>query len=219
MDAMNVALLTARIWVGAVMLAHGVRHVKALASGPGMAHWLTSLGLRQGSLQAHILTWTEVAVAPFLFLGLLNPVAYGVAASLMLVAWITNHREKGFFITARPTEGWEYVATLTILSLVLGVLGPGQWSIDHVVRLTWSEDPTNAIWITIAVGIGGTACYLTTFWRPPRAGPEGWSARPVRRYRHTETQNAAGLETAPHDAAPRRRSGGSRRAWRRGTPW
>lgn len=171
MNAVNVALLAARIWVGTVMLAHGGRHVRALRAGPGMANWLTGLGLRFGALQAQTLTWTEVAVGPFLALGLFNPVAYGAAASLMLVAWITNHRDKTFFINARPTEGWEYVATLAILSLVLGALGPGEWSIDYAVGWSWSLDPSKAIWVTLVVGVGGTAGYLATFWRPQRMAP------------------------------------------------
>src|SRR6266480_6498949 len=129
-DALNFALLLARVWVGIVMFAHGWRHVKALHSGPGMANWLESLGLRNGPLQAQLLTWSEVAVGPVLALGFLTPVAYGAVASLMLVALITNHRDKGFFITARPTEGWEYVGTLAVLSIALGTLGPGRWSVD-----------------------------------------------------------------------------------------
>ena len=124
-DAANLALLVARVWVGAVMLAHGCNHVKALRAGPGMANWLSGLGLSHGKLQAQMLTWAEVGVGPLLVLGLLTPLAYGGAASLMLVAWITNHRDKGFFITARPTEGWEYVATLANLSRAPRALGAG----------------------------------------------------------------------------------------------
>lgn len=165
-NAVNVALLAARAWIGAVMLAHGVKHVKSLRSGPGMANWLTSLGLSHGPLQAQMLTWSEVAVAPLLILGLLTPFAYGVSASLMLVAWITNHRDKGFWVTARPTEGWEYVATLAILSLVLGTLGPGQWSIDDAAEFSFALDPAKAIWVVLVVGLGGTGAYLATFWRP-----------------------------------------------------
>ena len=57
-DAANFALLLARVWVGAVMFVHGWRHVKALQSGPGMANWLESLGLRNGPLQAvDVTTW------------------------------------------------------------------------------------------------------------------------------------------------------------------
>jgi putative oxidoreductase len=165
-NAVNVALFAARVWIGAVMLAHGVKHVKSLRSGPGMANWLTSLGLSHGPLQAQMLTWSEVAVAPLLILGLLTPFAYGASASLMLVAWITNHRDKGFWVTARPTEGWEYVATLAILSLVLGTLGPGEWSIDDAAEFSFALDPAKAIWVVLVVGVGGTAAYLATFWRP-----------------------------------------------------
>src|SRR3954470_4770721 len=150
------------------MFAHGWRHVKALQSGPGMANWLESLGLRSGAMQAQLLTWTEVALGPLLVLGLAQPPAYGAAAALMLVAFITNHRDKGFFITARPTEGWEYVVTLAILSIVLGTVGPGRWSLDRALDLSFPFEPDRALVIAAVVGIGGTILYLLTFWRPPK---------------------------------------------------
>jgi putative oxidoreductase len=166
-DALNFALFVARVWVGVVMFAHGWRHVKALQSGPGMANWLGSLGLRNGPLQAQLLTWSEVAVGPVLALGLITPAAYGAVASLMLVAFVTNHRDKGFFITARPTEGWEYVTTLAVLSIVLGTVGPGRWSLDHALDLSFPFEPGKALAVAAVVGIGGTILYLLTFWRPP----------------------------------------------------
>ena len=167
-DALNFALVVARVWVGFVMFAHGWRHVKALQSGPGMANWLESLGLRNGPLQAQLLTWSEVAVGPVLALGLLTPAAYGAVASLMLVAFVTNHRDKGFFITARPTEGWEYVVTLAVLSICLGTFGPGRWSLDRALDLSFPFEPDRALAVAAVVGIGGTILYLLTFWRPPR---------------------------------------------------
>ena len=166
-DALNFALLVARVWIGIVMFAHGWRHVKALQSGPGMANWLESLGLRNGALQAQLLTWSEVVVGPVLALGLLTPLAYGAVASLMLVAFVTNHRDKGFFITARPTEGWEYVVTLAVLSVVLGTVGPGRWSLDRAFDFSFPFEPNKALAVAAVVGIGGTILYLLTFWRPP----------------------------------------------------
>jgi putative oxidoreductase len=114
------------------------------------------------------LTWNEVGVAPFLVLGLLTPGAYGVVASLMLVALLTNHRDKGFFITARPTEGWEYVGTLAVLAIALGALGPGEWSLDNAFDLAFPFEPSKALATAAAIGIGGTVAYLATFWRPKR---------------------------------------------------
>ena len=166
-NAFNFALLLARVWVGIVMFAHGWRHVKALQSGPGMANWLESLGLRNGPLQAQLLTWSEVAVGPVLALGFLTPAAYGAVASLMLVALITNHRDKGFFVTARPTEGWEYVMTLAVLSIVLGAVGPGRWSLDCAFDLSFPFEPDRALVVAAVVGIGGTLLYLLAFWRRP----------------------------------------------------
>ncbi|MBV8304092.1 MAG: DoxX family protein [Acidimicrobiia bacterium] len=102
-----------------------------------------------------------------LALGLLTPAAYGAVASLMLVALVTNHRDKGFFVTARPTEGWEYVGTLAVLSVALGTVGPGRWSLDHAIGLTFPFEPDKALLAAAVVGIGGTLVYLATFWRPP----------------------------------------------------
>ena len=169
-NAVNLALLVARVWVGVVMLAHGWRHVKALRSGPGMANWLGGLGLSFAAMQAQLLTWSEVAVAPALALGFLTPAAYGATTSLMLVALITNHRDKGFFITARPTEGWEYVGTLAVLSVALAVLGPGRWSLDYAFDLRFPFQPNQSLAIALVLGVGGTIAYLAAFWRP--AHPE-----------------------------------------------
>ena len=55
---------------------------------------------------------------------------------VMVVALITNHLKNGFFIF-RPGEGYEYVLTLTVVSIALGTLGPGEWSdaeLDHHAR-------------------------------------------------------------------------------------
>src|SRR5437763_10296658 len=167
-DALNFALVVARVWVGFVMFVHGWRHVKALQSGPGMANWLESLGLRNGPLQAQLLTWSEVAVGPVLALGLFTPAAYGAVASLMLVAFVTNHRDKGFFITARPTEGWEYVVTLAVLSVALGALGPGRWSLDCSLDLSFPFEPNRGLAGAAVGGVGGATVDLLRCWRRHR---------------------------------------------------
>ena len=71
------ALLLARAWLGVMIFAHGWRHVGALRSGPGMANWFESLGLRPGWIHAWTVTLTELAAGVALVAGLLTPVAYG----------------------------------------------------------------------------------------------------------------------------------------------
>lgn len=166
-NTVNVALTVARVWVGIVMFAHGWRHLKSVRGGPGMANWFESLGLKPGKLHAWNVTITELAVGPALVLGLLTPAAYGGTAAILLVALATNHWKNGFFINS-PGEGWEYVGTLAVLSVALGALGPGNWSLDDAFEFNFAFDAPDAAIIAAVIGIVGTAVFLAAFWRPPK---------------------------------------------------
>jgi len=167
-DYIDGALLLARVWTGAVIFAHGWRHLKSVRSGPGMANWFESLGLKPGKLHAWNVTLTELAVGPALMLGLLTPAAYGGVAAIVLVALVTNHRGNGFW-SNNPGEGWEYTGTLAALSLALGTLGPGTWSLDDAFGLVFPFDAEKAAIAAVVIGIGGTIAFLAAFWRPPKA--------------------------------------------------
>ena len=169
-DAVNFALLLARVWVAIMIFAHGWRHVKAVQSGPGMATWFESLGLKPGHFHALMVTATEVTIPIALAAGFLTPLCYGGVCALMLVAMITNHLKNGFFLSSAK-EGYEYVLTVAVLSIALGALGPGKWSLDHAFDFEFPFDPKKALIITAIVGIGGTAAFLAAFWRPPKSNP------------------------------------------------
>jgi putative oxidoreductase len=166
-DAANFALLLARVWIAIMIFAHGWRHVKAIRSGPGMANWFESLGLKPGPLHAQMVTLTEVVIPPLLALGFLTPLMYAGVAALMIVAFLTNHLRNGFFLSTAK-EGYEYVVTVAVLSISLGTLGPGKWSLDYAFDFSFPFDPGKALLITAVVGIGGAAAFLAAFWRPPR---------------------------------------------------
>jgi putative oxidoreductase len=166
-DALNLALLIARVWMGGMMFAHGYRHLKSVRSGPGMAKWFESLGLRNGKLQAWNVTITELVFGAVLVAGFLTPLTYAGVASIVLVALATNHWKNGFFINS-PGEGWEYVGTIAVLSIALGGIGPGKWSLDHAADLGFPFHPGTALPVTAAVAIGGTVLFLAAFWRPPK---------------------------------------------------
>ena len=170
-DVVNLALLIARLWLGGMIFAHGYRHLKSVRSGPGMANWFESLGLRNGPLQAWNVTLTELVFGVMLVAGFLTPLSYAGVASICLVALVTNHWKNGFFIN-NPGEGYEYVATIAVLSIALGALGPGEWSLDDAFGIHFPFQPGNAFLITALVGIGGTIGFLATFWRPPAKAPE-----------------------------------------------
>jgi putative oxidoreductase len=165
-DAIDLALLAFRCAVGAVMLAHGLNHIFGGGKIAGTARWFESLGMKPGLLHAWTASLVEVVAGVMLILGLLTPLAAAGVVGVMLVAWITNHRGNGFFIF-RPGEGWEYVMTLTFAGLLIGTVGPGEWSIDRGADLVdWVG--TTGLAITAIAGGGGAALLLAVFWRPPR---------------------------------------------------
>jgi len=165
--ALNFAVALSRVWIGIMILAHGWRHVKAIRSGPGMANWFESLGLKPGPMHAWAVTLTEVGIPFLLFAGFLTPLAYGGVCALMVVALMTNHRQNGFFLTSAK-EGYEYVATVAVVCITLGTVGPGKWSLDHAFDLAFPFEPKKALAITAGIGILGAALFLAAFWRPPK---------------------------------------------------
>lgn len=165
MSAVDLGLLVLRVTVGVVFLAHGFNHIFGGGKIAGTGRWFDSLGMHPGRLHAWVASVTEVGSGALLLTGLLTPLAGAGVLGVMLVAWITNHRGNGFFIF-RPGEGWEYVMVLSALGVVLGAVGPGQWSLDHLVGLgRW--DGWRGLAITVGAGGGGTALLLATAWRPP----------------------------------------------------
>jgi len=165
--AVNFALLLSRVWIAVMIFAHGRRHLRALRSGPGMANWFESLGLRPGSFHAWNVTLTELVFPVLLLAGLLTPLAYGGVAALMVVAVLTNHLKNGFY-TTNPGEGYEYVVTVAVVSITLGTLGPGRWSLDRAFDLSFPFEPKKALIATALIGLGGAALFLLAFWRPPK---------------------------------------------------
>jgi putative oxidoreductase len=171
--AIDLALLVARIWIAFMVFMHGWRHLKALRSGPGMANWFESLGLKPGKFHAWNVTLTELVFPVLLAVGLLTPLAYGGVAALMLVAFMTNHRQNGFFLTSAK-EGYEYVVTVAVLSIAIATFGAGQWSLDHAIDSgSILFEPKKALAIAAIVGIGGAAVFLALFWRPPKKAADG----------------------------------------------
>ena len=121
-QAIDLALLVARVWIAFMVFMHGWRHLKALRSGPGMANWFESLGLKPGTFHAWNVTLTELVFPVLLVVGLLTPFAYGGVAALMLVAFMTNHRQNGFFLTSAK-EGYEYVVTVAVVAIAIATFG------------------------------------------------------------------------------------------------
>jgi putative oxidoreductase len=158
-----VALL--RVVAGAVILAHGVKHARGRVK---TANWFGSIGFRQPELQWFASTATEIGVGVLLIIGLGTSLAATGLVAVMAVAFWTVHRSAGFWVTARPDEGWEYVLVLGTVGAAIAIGGPGELSIDAAIGI---EDVLNG-WVGAALVVGGilaAAAQLATFFRPNEA--------------------------------------------------
>jgi putative oxidoreductase len=165
MDKIDTAMLVLRVWMGIVMLAHGINHAR---TQEGTARWFEKVGFRSPQLNARLSAANEIAIGLALIAGLLTTIAAAGLVATMFVAFWAIHRFAGFFVFHRPDEGYEYVATLAVAALVLAILGPGSVSLDAAIGL---DDNLNGALGAGIVGLGLLAGVgqLAAFWRKPAA--------------------------------------------------
>ncbi len=97
------------------------------------------LGVRSARLFALINAAGEFFGGLGIAAGLLTPLAAAGILGSMIVAIVKVHWAKGFWNTA---GGIEFALTLAINSFVIGLVGPGVYSLDYALRLRLPEPLT-----------------------------------------------------------------------------
>jgi putative oxidoreductase len=130
----DVALLIFRIAIGVCFVIHGLGKLGIVGPGnmAGFTGWLTSLGFPLPAVQARIAMLSELVGGALITVGLLTRPAAFFCLAAMIVAAFFGHKGGGYLITNNP-PGNEYALNLAILMLVLILLGPGSYSLDHVL--------------------------------------------------------------------------------------
>jgi putative oxidoreductase len=165
MEAYDYAALLLRLAVGAIMLAHGIKHAKGKEK---TSRWFGSIGFKSPTLQWFASTATEIGVGILLIVGLLTPLAAAGTIGVMTVAFFSVHKAIGFWITARPDEGWEYVMLIAVTSAAIAIGGPGEISIDGALGIATDFNG----WIGAGIAVAGVlvaGLQLATFFRPPKS--------------------------------------------------
>ena len=89
----------------------------------------------------------EFGGGALLALGLITPIAAAIVIAVMTVAITTVHFSKGLWVT---NGGFEYNLTLATVAFALAGVGPGRWSLDHVIGLS----DHGALWAIGALVVG-----------------------------------------------------------------
>jgi len=165
MEAIDISQLILRLVLGGVMLAHGIKHARGRKK---TGAWFGSIGFRAPDLQWFASTATEIGVGLMLIVGFVTAAAVAGVIGILTVAYVSVHRSVGFWVTARPDEGWEYIMALAAIGAAVAITGPGSASIDSAIGLDVYLDG----WVGAAAlgfGVVAAAVQLATFFRPPVA--------------------------------------------------
>jgi putative oxidoreductase len=125
--------LALRFPIGLILAAHGSQKLFGWFGGHGLVEtgqFMDSIGLHPGFLMALLAGSAEFFGGIGLILGLFTRVAAASCAITLLVALVTVHLGKGFFLT---THGIEYALALVSATVALSIMGGGSYSVDRYI--------------------------------------------------------------------------------------
>ncbi|ANY05258.1 DoxX family protein [Pseudonocardia sp. HH130630-07] len=124
----DVALLLARLVVGVVLIAHGLQK---LGSGVGgVSGGFAAMGIPLPTVSALFVMTVELAGGLLLIAGAATAVAGLAVVVAMAGAFLFVHFGVTVFVDA---GGWELVGVIAAGALALAAVGPGRFSVDHLL--------------------------------------------------------------------------------------
>ncbi len=147
--SVNVGLLILRIVVGLLFAGHGAQKLFGWFGGHGMAGH-TGIMEKMGMSPAPFWAWIN-ALGEFLgglglLFGLLTPLAVVGILGSMIVAIVKVHWSKGVWNT---NGGFEFPLTLAAVAFVVGMTGPGFYSLDRILGIRLPEPATYVVGLVV----------------------------------------------------------------------
>ncbi|MDN5929803.1 MAG: DoxX family protein, partial [Pseudonocardia sp.] len=132
----DIALLVARVLLSVVMFAHGYQ--KMVINGIGRTtEGFESLSIPLAIMSASFVTMVEFAGSALLIVGALTPFVSACNLVIMGGAVVFVHGKNGIFVA---DGGWELVGVIGVGFILLAAVGPGRYSVDHVINNRQRQD-------------------------------------------------------------------------------
>lgn len=140
MSTLNVAILLLRVVVGLTMAVHGTQKLFGWFGGSGLARLRQGFerqGFKPAWLWVGMVILGEVGGGLSLAFGLLTPLGAAGIFGAMFMATAKSHWKNGFIVSK---GGYEYTLVLMTVSIALGLIGPGRYSLDGLFGIALPED-------------------------------------------------------------------------------
>lgn len=127
-------LLSIRLGLGVVFLAHGGQKLFGLFGGKGLSGtigFMDMLGFQPAVFWGTLLAGAEFFGGLFALLGLFTRWAGLFLAAVMAVAVFTVHLENGLFLA---DKGFEFAGSLLCMAIALIICGGGKLSVDDFLQ-------------------------------------------------------------------------------------
>lgn len=152
--SIDLGLLALRVLVGLVVAAHGAQKLFGWSGGPGIhgfSGWMAAMGLQPARLWSLLGGLGEFGGGLLLALGLLSPLGPLSVMGTMAMAIALAHWSKGFWST---NGGYEFPLVLFGTSAIIGLAGPGAYSLDALLGIALP------VWLFWA-GLAGVALVVS----------------------------------------------------------
>ena len=140
----DIAFLAVRLLVGLAMAAHGSQKLFGWFGGYGLAGtggFFESLGFRPGKLFALLAGLGEIGSGILIAFGLGGAIGPALLVMVMIVAIVSVHLPKGFWVS---NGGWELNAMYIASAVLLAFAGFGAFSLDRAFGLSFLNAPAVA---------------------------------------------------------------------------
>ncbi len=171
MSTIDVAVFLLRVVVGLTMLAHGAQKLFGWFGGPGIARLQQGFarqGFKPALLWVGLVILGEVGGGLSLALGFLTPLGAAGVFGAMFMATVKTHWKNGFFVSK---GGFEFTLLLMTVSTVLGLIGPGRYSLDALFSITLPEAPLFLALVAAALVVDVVGLMISRPVAPTAAAP------------------------------------------------
>jgi putative oxidoreductase len=167
---MSVGLLILRLVVGLTLAIHGTQKLFGWFGGPGLTRLMQGFEkqrFKPAWFWVSLVILGEVGGGISVALGLLTPLGAAGIFGAMFMATFKSHWKNGFILSK---GGYEYTLMLMAVSIAIGLMGPGSYSLDSLFGIVLPEALLFGVLAIAAVLVDIIGLFIS---RPVAIAPSG----------------------------------------------